>query len=72
VKLHQFMTSRKLAGAEFSGPTWATWRIVARLIDGDAAMDPLARNASGHVGLMQWDKSRQADFAKQFGYPMGG
>lgn len=35
MKLHQFMTNRKLAGAEFSGPTWATWRIVARLIDGD-------------------------------------
>jgi hypothetical protein len=36
VKLHTFMTNRKLAGAEFSGPTWATWRIIARLIDGNA------------------------------------
>ncbi|MGO9038186.1 MAG: hypothetical protein ACLQKH_09390 [Steroidobacteraceae bacterium] len=36
MKLHAFMTNRKLAGAEFSGPTWATWRMVARLIDGDA------------------------------------
>lgn len=37
----------------------------------ESSMNPLARNASGHVGLMQWDKSRQADFAKQFGYQMG-
>ncbi len=36
MKLHAFMTNRKLAGAEFSGPTWAAWRIIARLIDGDA------------------------------------
>jgi hypothetical protein len=38
MKLHTFMTSKKLAGAEFSGPTWATWRIIARLIDGDAPL----------------------------------
>lgn len=37
----------------------------------ESSMDPMARNASGHVGLMQWDKSRQADFAKRFGYQMG-
>ncbi len=37
MKLHQFMTSEDLAGPEFSGPTWATWRVIARLIDGDAA-----------------------------------
>jgi hypothetical protein len=36
VKLFTFMTSKRLAGAEFSGLTWATWRIIARLIDGDA------------------------------------
>jgi hypothetical protein len=36
MKLHAFMTNPKLAGAEFSGPTWTTWRIIARLIDGDA------------------------------------
>jgi hypothetical protein len=36
MKLHAFMTNPKLAGPEFSGPTWATWRIIARLIDGDA------------------------------------
>jgi hypothetical protein len=37
----------------------------------ESAMDPLARNASGHVGLGQWDKARQADFAKRYGYQMG-
>lgn len=36
MKLHQFMTSTKFAGREFSQPSWATWRIIARLIDGDA------------------------------------
>ncbi len=30
------MTSPELAGAEFSGPSWSTWRVIARLIDGDA------------------------------------
>jgi hypothetical protein len=38
VKLHSFMTMPELAGAEFSGPSWATWRVIARLIDGDAAL----------------------------------
>ena len=32
------MTTPALAGAEFSGPSWATWRVIARLIDGDAAL----------------------------------
>lgn len=36
MKLFDFMTNPKLAGPEFSGPTWATWRIIARLIGGDA------------------------------------
>lgn len=36
MKLFTFMTSKKLAGSEFTGLTWATWRIIARLIDGDA------------------------------------
>lgn len=36
LKLHAFMTSKKLAGPEFSGPTWSTWRMISRLIDGDA------------------------------------
>jgi hypothetical protein len=38
MKLHEFMVTPELAGAEFSGPTWATWRMIARLIDGDAAL----------------------------------
>jgi hypothetical protein len=38
VKLYAFMTMPELAGAEFSGPSWATWRVIARLIDGDAAL----------------------------------
>jgi hypothetical protein len=37
VKLHAFMTTPELAGAEFSGKSWSTWRVIARLIDGDAA-----------------------------------
>jgi hypothetical protein len=36
----------------------------------ESTMNPLAANA-GHRGLMQWDKARQTDFAKQFGYAMG-
>ncbi|HEX5461065.1 MAG TPA: hypothetical protein VFX20_13960 [Steroidobacteraceae bacterium] len=36
VKLHKFMTTTKLVGKEFSGPSWSTWRVIARLIDGDA------------------------------------
>jgi hypothetical protein len=36
VKLHALMTTPELAGAEFSAPSWSTWRIIARLIDGDA------------------------------------
>jgi hypothetical protein len=36
VKLHAFMTTPKLAGAEFRAPSWSTWRMIARLIDGDA------------------------------------
>lgn len=36
MKLHVFMTTSKLAGPEFSTPSWSRWRIIARLIDGDA------------------------------------
>jgi hypothetical protein len=36
IGLHKFMTTARLAGKEFSGPSWAIWRIIARLIDGDA------------------------------------
>lgn len=38
MKLYDFMTTPQLAGPEFSGPSWSVWRIVARLIDGDAAL----------------------------------
>jgi hypothetical protein len=36
IKLHTFMCTPELAGTEFSGDSWAVWRCVARLIDGDA------------------------------------
>lgn len=36
----------------------------------ESSMDPFARNGT-HVGQGQWDKSRQADFAKRYGYQMG-
>lgn len=36
MKLYTFMTTPRLAGKEFSAPSWSTWRIIARLIDGDA------------------------------------
>jgi hypothetical protein len=36
IKLHSFMTTPALAGPEFSNESWAVWRCVARLIDGDA------------------------------------
>jgi hypothetical protein len=36
----------------------------------ESSMNPLAAN-KGHLGLMQWDKARQADFAKRYGYQMG-
>src|SRR5271166_2347186 len=38
MKLHTFMTSPDLVGTEFLGDSWATWRIISRLIDGDAAL----------------------------------
>ena len=34
MKFHAFMIW--IAGGRFTGPSWATWRIIARLIDGDA------------------------------------
>jgi Phage tail lysozyme len=36
----------------------------------ESSMNPLARNGN-HIGLGQWDASRQADFAKRYGYQMG-
>jgi hypothetical protein len=38
MKLHTFMTSPDLCGNEFTAPSWASWRIVARLFDGDSAL----------------------------------
>jgi hypothetical protein len=38
LKLYDFMVTPDLAGAEFCRPSWAVWRIVARLIDGDARL----------------------------------
>ena len=38
MKLHAFMQNADLAGPEFAGPNWATLRVIARLIDGDAAL----------------------------------
>jgi hypothetical protein len=38
MKLHAFMTDPALCGTEFLADSWAPWRIVARLYDGDAAL----------------------------------
>jgi hypothetical protein len=32
------MTASELCGDEFTGPSWATWRVLARLFDGDSAL----------------------------------
>lgn len=37
----------------------------------ESGMDPFARNPSGHVGIMQWDATRQGAFANWAGYQMG-
>jgi hypothetical protein len=37
----------------------------------ESSMDPRAGIGTGHVGLEQWDKTRQAAFFKKFGYRMG-
>jgi hypothetical protein len=39
VKLYTFMATPDLAGTEFLGDSWAAWRMIARLIDGDAAAE---------------------------------
>jgi hypothetical protein len=36
LKLFAFMTNEALCGREFLAPSWSTWRVIARLIDGDA------------------------------------
>ena len=56
MKLHAFMTTPELAGTEFSGPSWATWRVIARLIDGDAHLlsaeeQALVLQLTGRTGL---------------------
>jgi hypothetical protein len=38
VKLFDFMVDPRFCGDEFTGPSWASWRIVARLFDGDSAL----------------------------------
>jgi len=38
VKLFDFMTDKSLCGDEFLGDSWRSWRVVARLLDGDAAL----------------------------------
>ncbi len=38
MKFHDYMMTAALVGEEFQGESWATWRIVARLFDGDAAL----------------------------------
>jgi hypothetical protein len=35
VKFYDFITTPELVGAEFNAPSWSTWRIIARLFDGD-------------------------------------
>lgn len=45
MKLYDFMTTPALAGAEFSGPSWSTWRVIARLIDGDGHLLTVAEQA---------------------------
>lgn len=36
----------------------------------ESTMSPFVTNGS-HAGLMQWDKTRQADFRKRYGYQIG-
>lgn len=38
MKLYDFMMNPTLCGLEFRHKSWSTWRIVARLYDGDAAL----------------------------------
>jgi phage terminase large subunit-like protein len=38
MKLYEFMCNPELCGSAFLGDSWATWRIIARLYDGDAAL----------------------------------
>ena len=38
MKLYDFMHAPALCGDAFADPSWDTWRIIARLYDGDAAL----------------------------------
>lgn len=38
MKLHAFMTTPELCGAEFLADSWKAWRVIARLYDGDGAL----------------------------------
>jgi hypothetical protein len=38
VKLYDFMTDARLVGVEFMRDSWRVWRVIARLIDGDAPL----------------------------------
>lgn len=38
MKLYDFAMNHELCGTDFLGPTWAAWRVVMRLFDGDAAL----------------------------------
>ena len=71
-------------GAGFARKTWSAIKTLmglgippleaASLVGNqmqESGLDPYAVNASGHRGIGQWDKSRQAAFAKIFGYRMG-
>jgi hypothetical protein len=56
MKLYAFMHDPSLCGDAFAEPSWDTWRIVARLYDGDAALltseqQAIARKLIGRVEL---------------------
>jgi hypothetical protein len=38
VKLYDFMQDAALCGTAFADPSWDSWRVIARLYDGDAAL----------------------------------
>lgn len=59
----KFFTDRGIAASDAEA-------IVGNLAR-ESSMNPLARNASGHAGYAQWDKARQADFARRYGYQIG-
>lgn len=42
--------------------------IVGNLLQENGTLDPALRNATGHVGIAQWDAKRQADFKRLYGF----